>query len=345
MKFKNYRMSALNESLLRNQDLESDDGLDVVGTLPYADAMERNRSIRHRKALDDAMEDFDDSMKDFIDDTMRREINTKTTGEMKRMKLSESLFEDVKVVSPSVEEEEIVVKPTETTTDGLTEAVDFGNPLDMGRGACAPLALDYTSAIEGYANHMDGPEEARIAQNALNTFRESLEDRLVEVENFNSYWTARYPAMLEVMNRQVELINSVLGDSGVTEAVEAPVVKKRTRSENEKKWIGDYSSEDLWLAVYDELSATTDNEGAGQQVDKQIKARRGERYEHVYPHGDNDIIIYATKPEEFDFARRVCDHYGVSCDEPKADKNKTTNGFYKYSMIIHIPEDGLYQGE
>ena len=99
------------------------------------------------------------------------------------------------------------------------------------------------------------------------------------------------------------------------------------------------------LAVYDELSATTDNEGAGQQVDKQIKARRGERYEHVYPHGDNDIIIYATKPEEFDFARRVCDHYGVSCDEPKADKNKTTNGFYKYSMIIHIPEDGLYQGE
>lgn len=126
--------------------------------------------------------------------------------------------------------------------------------------------------------------------------------------------------------------------------VEGPA-KKRTRSENEKKWIGDYSSEDLWYAVYDELSATTDNEGSGQQVNKQIKARRGERYENVYPHGDNDIIIYATKPEEFEFARRVADHYGVIAEEPKQDTNKNTNGFYKYSMIIRIPEDGLYQGE
>ena len=123
--------------------------------------------------------------------------------------------------------------------------------------------------------------------------------------------------------------------------VEEPV-KKRPRAENEKKWIGDYSSEDLWLAVYDELSATTDNEGKGQQVDKQIKARRGERYEHVYPHGDSDIIIYATKPEEFEFAKKVANHYGVVAEEPKEDTNKLTNGFYKYSMIIRIPEEGLY---
>lgn len=241
-------MSPLNEALLGNQDLGSDDELDVVGTLPYADAMERNRSIKRREALDDAMEDFDDSMKGFIDDTMRREINIKPTGEMKRMKLSESLFEDVKVVSPAVDEEELIVEPTETPTETLTESP------------------------------------------------------------------------------------------------EAPV-KKRTRSGNEKKERRDYSSEDLWLAVYDELSATTDNEGEGQQVDKQIKARRGERYEHVYPHGDTDIIIYAPSIEEFEFAKRVAEYYGVTCDEPKEDKNKNTNGFYKYSMVIHIPEEGLYQGE
>lgn len=132
-----------------------------------------------------------------------------------------------------------------------------------------------------------------------------------------------------------------LSESLFEDVVEEPV-KKRTRSENEKKERRDYSSEDLWLAVYDELSATTDNEGAGQQVDKQIKARRGERYEHVYPHGDSDIVIYATKPEEFEFAKKVADHYGVIAEEPKEDKNKNTNGFYRYSMIIRIPEEDLY---
>lgn len=252
MKFKKFRMSPLNEALLGNQDLGSDDELDIVGTLPYADAMERNRSKKRREVLEDSLEDFDDTMKDFIDDTMRREINIKPTGEMKRMKLSESLFEDVKVVSPAVDEEELIVEPTETSTQQLTEA---------------PVA-----------------------------------------------------------------------------APEAPA-KKRPRAENEKKWIGDYSSEDLWLAVYDELSATTDNEGEGQQVDKQIKARRGERYEHVYPHGDTDIIIYATKPEEFEFARKVCAHYGVTFDEPREWKNKNGSQHYRYSMVIHIPEDQLYQGE
>ena len=90
------------------------------------------------------------------------------------------------------------------------------------------------------------------------------------------------------------------------------------------------------------MSATTDNEGAGQQVDKQLKARRGDRYEHVYPHGDSDIVIYATSPEEFEFARKVADHYGVVAEEPKMDGNKLTNSFYKYSMIIRIPEDELY---
>lgn len=128
------------------------------------------------------------------------------------------------------------------------------------------------------------------------------------------------------------------------EAVEAPEKPKKGFGfgEREKKERRDYSSEDLWLAVYDELSATTDNEGDGQQVNKQIKAKRGERYEKVFPHGDTDIIIYAPSIEKFEFAKKVADHYGVTYDEPREDKNKSTNGFYRYSMVIHIPEDELY---
>lgn len=344
MKFKPYRMSRLNEALLgnNNMDVEVDD--EVVGTasVVYADAIKQHKAIE--KKLENDFKQVIADTKEFVDDNHNREKKGSTTMEMKKMHLSEGLFEDVKVESPAVDDEEIVVTTTETSTEELTEAIDFGDPLDMGRGACTPLALDYTKAIESYATHMDDPREARYVASSLTNFKEAIEDRLEEVENFNRYWTARYPAMLELMNAQIERIDSVLGAEGVTEAVavEEPSTKKRTRGENEKKERRDYSSEDLWLAVYDELSATTDNEGAGQQVDKQIKARRGDRYEHVYPHGDSDIIIYATKPEEFEFARQVADHYGVVAEEPKEDKNKTTNGFYKYSMVIRIPEDQLY---
>ncbi len=251
MKFKKFRMSPLNEALLGNQDLGSDDELDIVGTLSYADAMERNRSKKRREVLEDSLEDFDDTMKDFIDDTMRREINIKPTGEMKRMKLSESLFEDVKVVSPAVDDEELIVKSTETSTQQLTEA---------------PVA-----------------------------------------------------------------------------APEAPAKKKRARGANEVKFASDYSAEDLWYKVMDELDASLDNEGEGQQVDKQLKARRGERYEKVFGHGDSDIIVYAPAEEDFDFAKRVCAYYGVTYDAPKFQKTYST-GYYPWSMIIHIPE-GTYHTE
>lgn len=132
----------------------------------------------------------------------------------------------------------------------------------------------------------------------------------------------------------------------LTEAPAAEPIekKKRIRTPNVKHYKGDYSSVDLWLAVYDELSSELDNEGNGQEVNKQIKAKKGERYQHVYPvEGSNDLVVYAMTPDRFDFAKRVCDYYGVTHDEPREDKNSMTNEYYKYSMRIHIPETQIYQ--
>lgn len=250
MRFKKLDMSRLNEDLLHNKDFNPDDELDVVATLPYADVKERQSSIKRRKQLEDDMKEFNDQMKDFIDDTMRREIDVKELGGMKVMKLSESLFEDVKVVSPAVDDEELIVTPTETSTEPLTES---------------PVAT-------------------------------------------------------------VE-----------------PEVKKRARGKNEVKFQSDYSAEDLWYQVMDELDASLDNEGEGQQVDKQLKARRGERYEKVFAHGDSDIIVYAPNEEDFAFAKKVCAHYGVTYDEPRYHKTAST-AYYPWSMVIHIPE-GTYHDE
>ena len=198
-------------------------------------------------------------------------------------------------------------------------------------------ALDSTVAAE--INIENRKEEA--SKDAFEDFHKNA-DEFVEMNHNRELKPEKEPE-LKKMHLSESLFEDYIDEAT---AVAEPPVKKRTRGENEKKWIGDYSSEDLWLAVYDELSAEIDNEGKGQQVDKQIKARKGERYEHVYPDANsNDIIVYGTDLDKFEFAKRVADHYGVEYDEPKEDKNSRTNDYYKYSMRIRIPEDGLYDGE
>lgn len=347
MKMKKFQPCALNEALMQSASTAADnrDGEIMAATDPtYTDAM--NQSRKTDKELSHRFEEMNKEAEKFVETNHEREVKVKTTPEMKKAHLSEALFEDFE--TPVVHDEEIVDEKTETSTQTLTEATDFGDPTELGRAACSPLVPDFTSSIRDYVQHMGEPG---VTLNGLNGFVRSLFDSKETVERFNAYWTERYPLLIQNIDDQVAMIPQDMLRQVLAlkeDLVEAPVdteeepAKKRTRAGNEKKWIGDYSSEDLWLAVYDELSAEVDNEGSGQQVDKQIKARRGERYEKVFPHGDSDIIIYATKPEEFEFARKVAEYYGVVAEEPKEDKNKNTNGLYKYSMVIRIPEDELY---
>lgn len=237
----------------------------------------------------------------------------------------------------------------------IKEALDFGDSLIMGRGACAPTVPDYSKVLREYVTELEDADEreANLLKKGIKRFVSQLFDEKQTIENFNDYWTKRYPAAIEFIDNQVAIIpdallKELLSDTSVNvnesaEVADAPA-KTRTRGEKEKKQKGDYSSEDLWLAVYDELSATTDNEGAGQQVDKKLKARKGERYEKVFPHGDSDIKIYAPTIEDFAFAKKVCEYYGVTYDEPKKEVTYSTS-YYPYSMIIHIPKDKLYDWE
>lgn len=334
MKFKRTKMCALNEALLQTAVEATDDNeLEVVVAADpsYADAIQHSRNTR--KVLNDRFKDFDANMKEFAEDSNKK-VKGETKMKAEKIHLSESLFE---------------------------EAVTFEEPTSMGRGACAPLVSDFRRTIKEYVSELEtaDPEEVGLLKGTLRRYVKQLLDQKQSIENFDEYWAQRYPACIDFVDSQLQL----LGDSLLRELLstsdeldeskglmedneeDAPSTKKRTRSSNQKKERRNYSSEDLWLAVYDELCATVDNEGEGQEVNKQVKAKRGERYEKVFPHGDSDIIIYATKPEEFEFARRVADYYGVVAEEPKEDKNKSTNGFYKYTMIIRIPEEDLYQGE
>ena len=431
MKFKPYKMNPMNEALIGQRMLPNEPVEDVVAAVPiaYADAV--NQHMEVEKKLENDFKEKTKEADDFLKVNHNKEQKPKSTPELKKMKLA--------------------------------EAVDFGDPMEFGRGPCVPIVYDMTSDITQLVKMLgEGDDYRDYGITTLKRLVPKLMDNKQSVENFNAYWTERYPAAIDYIDKQLAIIPSdVLNDLiGVNEAIDSnvsvnlssddgsisdgelqelldvnvpvtasvqannnsvpflngvakteaidsdvevnlsddddiddlkelldinvpvtasvqangnsvpfmngmtnedidpdffeldadetlnespvavaePETKKRVRSPNEEKDPWDYSSEDVWYAVYDELSASVDNEGKGQQVDKQIKAKRGERYEHVYPHGEKDIIVYAKDPEEFEFAKRVADHYGVTYEEPKRDENRNTNGFYKYSMVINMPD-------
>lgn len=281
----------------------------------YASAIQDRK--KNKEQFSDTMQELHKDTEEFVEENQKREIKTETTKEMKTMHLSEDLF------SP------------------IAESGKFTEPENLGKGCCAPT-LYIPDGIEETVEYAQGVgPRSRVARNNLKMLIDTLAAQEQDFDDFDAYWKAHYAAGKTAINNAREIIT---GESQPIVEEDIEVVKpKRVRGKNEKKWIGDYSSEDLWLAVYDELSATLDNEGKGQQVDKQIKARRGERYEKVFPHGDNDIIIYAPTLDDFAFAKRVADHYGVVAEEPREDKNKRSNSFYKYSMVIRIPADKLYK--
>ena len=365
MKFNIHKPSRLNEALLGNRNMGyPTNEIEVKGAVPVDFAAAINEYQTREKKTAETFKEFKDKAEEFVKQNHNRKVKGKATSEMKKMHLS--------------------------------EAVDFGDPMEFGRGPCVPIVHNYTRTIMDAVKGLKNPKTADLAMNTLRRYVYQLSDTKLSLEDFNTYWQTRYPASVDYVDRQISLIpddvlNQLLGiknesiidlnlpvtanitangntvpflngsaktedidpdffaidnEQTLTESptavMDPPVKKKRKRGPNEKPDIADYSSMDLWYAVYDELSATTDHEGEGKTVNKQLKARRGERYEHVYPHGDTDIVVYAMDIEDLDFAKRVADHYGVIAEKPKKDNNPRTNGYYKYSMIIRIPPEELY---
>lgn len=92
-------MSKLNEDLLaqvaRGADNEEEMEVGAVAPPDYVSAVEDRKKIR--KELPGRFKDQEKATKAFVDDNHKREPKRKPLGELKKLKLSESLFEDVHI--------------------------------------------------------------------------------------------------------------------------------------------------------------------------------------------------------------------------------------------------------
>lgn len=280
-------MSKINETFVGNCNMEVPEGnVPTTGTVPevYADAINDRR--KRVEKIEDDMKDQLNVIDNFVADNHYRENEPEGTPDMKKMKLSEELFEDY---TPEVK----LYKKAERIADDIEEFINY-----------------------------------------------RLGDIYLDNEYFDDDDRDAIGKTIDALYDFAQAYSHVMHNEDVFEAKEDDSDKKRSRGKNEVKYGVDYSDTDLWYQVYDELDASLENEGAGQQVNRFLKSRKGDRYQYiVVGPGTNDITVGAQTPDKFAYAKKVADYYGVPYDEPKEDKNIRTNKYYKWTMTIHIPED------
>lgn len=103
------------ERIANNIDKIKDVGVEVHADLPYAAAAQIAVSKEKKDAFDKAMKEKEDEVKDFTQD---RETAKVSTPAMKKMHLSESLFDDFE------EEKEILHEAKKPTFDSLYDEID-----------------------------------------------------------------------------------------------------------------------------------------------------------------------------------------------------------------------------
>lgn len=91
---------------------------------------------------------------------------------------------------------------------------------------------------------------------------------------------------------------------------------------------------DLWTRVHNNLKSNLGND-ANNEVETDNSF---DRYEVIGTDYDGNIEVYAHDPKEFDFARKVANHFNLKVGEP-TPRSKDT--YYKYTLKIYIPEEEI----
>lgn len=200
--------SRLNEEMMRT-NLDVPEGeIEVKGAANpvYVDTI--NVHDKKKKEIEKTLKDADkepELKEPFTGSTDKK--NMPKEVEFPKVKLEESLFEDVRPVR---------------------EAYAYDGAAEMGSAHCSPLVPDFSSSIRDYVKHYGEDEKYdSVIMSSLKHMVVRLLDSKQEVENFNAYWRERYPLLIDYIDDQIALIPfDVLnyGDGRVKEGLheEAP---------------------------------------------------------------------------------------------------------------------------
>lgn len=170
----------------------------------------------------------------------------------------------------------------------LNEAFNFGDANVAGRGACSPTAIDVMKTISDAIAYLNDDKYDKIARSQLKYCAETLLDNKQSFENFNDYWQERFPAMINLIDSQLEKIPNDIITSVGADSMEEDL------SDRIRKGELDHTGHDDWMDVY---SAEEDGVKVQFQdtVGNSYQARTNkDRWGNSYIDG-----IYDKHPKEF----------------------------------------------
>lgn len=229
-------MNKLNESLTSEMQTVSQnltDDATVVVDPTYADAIDTGEKVETELAK--RFKDQNKAKDEFVKDNHKTERKVKGTKEMKKMKLSESLFE-----------EEVIEKET------LEEAV-YTDATTPGIGRCAPTFGTYTKEIYDAVENLNDPKYASLAERTLRHIEEWLDDQYKDLEAFHAYWLERHEAMEKHINEQRGMIAAALGTGEEVKEESLQEAKDNIYYRSERDCLADIifaeltSGEDIYL--------------------------------------------------------------------------------------------------
>lgn len=134
----------------------------------------------------------------------------------------------------------------------LNEAYNYPEATNPGRGNCAPTAVDYTRWIQQALDHMGDPKFGAIVDTQLKDCAKSLLDSKQEFENFNAYWNERFPAMIDFLDKQLEMIpRDIIAnlDTSMDEGLSDKIRKGELDHIGHDDWTDVYSAEEDGVKV------------------------------------------------------------------------------------------------
>lgn len=184
-----------------------------------------------------------------------------------------------------------------------------------------------------------------VSENRVNEINKRIDERQKEVDKFVKEFDKKkeYKLTLPEANRanykKMHLIEKRLSKMSKRQLMEE--LRKCEADEEEieesRKPLKEAEKEkyDLWTSVFNDLSVAYDPNWKFRV--KPDKTAKEHRYETVIPNVDDNIVVYSDREDDFGFAKKVADYYGVEFAEQGRGNRYSPEG-QKYSAIIRFPK-------